>query len=542
MKVLGFHFQDQLLCSSDGDVYHSDYLDFLTKYQDTLNVCYNLDWFIANLCRQLKIPELQLQRFWKSSSLFLPGYNIFFVPHRYLSIQHDKKEVIYTDILQYDPELSFEIDPLEAAKKAQEIGQRVYDVFERFELKPKSLSSPISAYQKEVLSTLDLPKQEDIPAQAQMYAHKCLHGGWQEIFSMGHFEGSDGKGVFDYDITSAFSWHTANLIDTRYGKWLKDDKFHPTGEYPYGFCKGIVTVEKDFNSIIFTHKGKDTESQPVDFTPTGEYPTFLTNAHIQEMERNGEGTFKIESGWYWQPDDELVYPLREHVERLFEWKQYLKGFDKEVVKRILVGLTGKLIETFPIKDSDERKPGKLYNLPWYCWVQDQTKIQVADFVIQNHAEASLLSIAVDGCLFNREIPLKETGEMGTWRLNMVAPAFVISSGVGCIKGKDGKGTFSLNYDWLKAQIESDPNATEYKMSKLTPVTIGNALKNHKVDHLGELETSERAVVLNEVKRFYSERPEKGSDLLRQYNSEPLDVSVLQAESFFTKVNEKGIDK
>ncbi|MFA5306531.1 MAG: hypothetical protein WC365_03715 [Candidatus Babeliales bacterium] len=324
--------------------------------------------------------------------------------------------------------------------------------------------------------------------------------------------------AFDYDLISAFSSHTAKLMDTRYGTWFKSDKFYPPSQCPYGFCKGIVRVEKDFNSVILT-------SGEFDYTPTGEYETYMTNAHIKALYDYGMGKFKMIDGWYWKPD-KLVYPLKEHIERLFEWKQYLTGFDREIVKRILVGLTGKLGEMFSTGE-----PGKLHNLPWYSWVQDQTKLQVADFVISNHAEDDLLSIAVDGCLFKREIPITETGEIGTWRLNLSAPAFVVSSGVGCIQGKNGKGTFALNYDWLKSQIENNPDATEYKMTKLTPVTIGNALKNHKVERLGELEMTERAVVLNEVKRYYPDFPKRGADLMNQYNSEALDISQIEAESY-----------
>jgi len=47
--------------------------------------------------------------------------------------------------------------------------------------------------------------------------------------------------------------------------------------------------------------------------------------------------------------------------------------------------------------------------------------------------------------------------MGTWRLNTESPAFVVSSGVGALKNKPGKGTFSLNYDWLAAQKLSFDN-------------------------------------------------------------------------------------
>jgi hypothetical protein len=526
MKVLGYHFQDDVCVCSDGSFPKDDYLQFLlTPKDDCLRVCYNLDWFVSRLCYQLQITESQLKKFWTSGILYPPGTgtNLFFVPHRYLNIKFGKHfgEASYTDVFQYQGDLPFEIDPLDAARKAQEIGQRVYDVLTRLDLHPSTLSSPIAAYQKEILSTLDLPTYKDMPAEVSYYAQMCKKGGWQECFQRGHFQ------AYDYDITSAFTRHTADLIDTRKGKWVKSDKFFSPAKAPYGFCNGIVDVEKDFNSVIYTHKNK--EGQTADYTPTGEHHDFKTNAAISRLYDNQEGRFKVLDGWYWFPDGSLEYPLKDHVERLFEWKQYLKGFDREIIKRKLVGLTGKLGETFP---NNEEKPfGKMFNMAWYAWVQDATKIQVADFVISNHAEDNLLSIAVDGCMFDREIPIKESDEMGDWRLNMVAPAFVVSSGVGCIKGKDGKGAFALTYDWLKAQIEANPDAKEYVMTKLTPVTIGNALKNHKVEHLGELEMSERAVILNEVKRMYPEYPRKGSDLMKQYKSEPMDMSILQAGEF-----------
>jgi hypothetical protein len=523
MRVVGYHCCGDEICNSDGEIEHSDYLGFLLAPKDAIKVFYNIDWAMARLCYLLNIPESQIKKLWSTGNLWTAGHTLFFVPHRYLSVKFGKHfgSADFSDIAQYMDVQDFKIDPLDAAQKARDVGQSVYDVLSRLNLSPKTLSSPISCYQKEILSTLDLPKPTDIPTDAQFYAHKCLHGGWQEAYKVGHFQ------AWDYDLTSAFTFHTANLIDTRFGTWFKSDKFYGPGKCPYGFCKGTVSVDKDFNSVIYTSDG-------FDYTPTGERKEYLTNAHVQSLYDHGMGRFKLESAWYWKPTTPLVYPLREHINRLFEWKQYLKGFDREIVKRMLVGLTGKLGETFPNGDV-----GKLHNLPWYSWVQDATKLQVADFVISNHAEDNLLSIAVDGCLFDREIPMKETGEMGTWRLNMSAPAFVVSSGVGAIKGKNGKGTFALNYDWLKSQIEADPGVAEYKMSKLTPITIGNALKNHKLEHLGELETTERSVILQEVKRFYPEFPAKGADLRNQYKSQPLDMSVLQAENYFTKVNEKN---
>jgi hypothetical protein len=189
MKIIGFHWQDDTLCNSLGEVCHDSYLDFLLRVRaETLNVFYNLDWAVARLCYFLEIPEEQLLKFWQTSKLWAKdGTSIFYVPHRYLSIQKNHKEAIYADIFQYNVDLPFEIDAQDAAKQAQEIGQRVYDVLTRLNLKPASLSSPIAAYQKEILSTLDIEKPEHTPAEVQLYAHYCLHGGWQENFKSGHF-------------------------------------------------------------------------------------------------------------------------------------------------------------------------------------------------------------------------------------------------------------------------------------------------------------------------------------------------------------------
>ncbi len=512
MKILGFHVSDETLVNSDGESTKSNYLDFLLKYCDSDNVirvAYNLDLLVARLCYLLGIQEWQLKKFWNSGSLYTQGWSLFFVPHRYLGFKYGKHwgESNMSDTFQYDPTLSFDVDPLDAAKKAQEIGEQVYGALRRLELNPKTLSSPVSCFQKEVLSTLDLPTLDDIPTEVRLYAHECLRGGWQEIWMQGSFD------AFDYDLVSAYPAHTATLIDPRFGTWFKSDKFYP--QLPYGFCRGTVRIESGFSPVCYTVNDNQ-------YTPTGEWETTLTSKQIKQLYNYNIGRFKIESAWYFKPD-KIVMPLKEDIETLFEWKSQLQGMDREVVKRILTAVWGKTQETF-----HDGEFGKLFNPVWAATIETSTRVQVADFILSNKLQDNLISIAVDGCLLDKKIELNETGDMGTWRLDREAPAFVVSSGVGAIKGKQNKGTFSLNYDWLAEQIAANPDATEYKMSKLTPVTIGNALKNNKLDKLGELEMTERAVFIGiENKRFYKDAPVNGGDLYKQYSSEPLDISCLQ---------------
>jgi hypothetical protein len=511
MKILGFHLSGETLVNSDGESTKSNYLDFLLKYcdrDDVIRVVYNLDWLVARLCYLLDIPEWQLQKFWKSSMLYTNARKIFFVPHRYMGLKYGQHwgETNFSDILQYDPTLSFDVDPLDAAIKAREIGEQVYGALRQLDLHPKTLSSPVSCFQKEVLSTLDLPTLDDIPEEVRFYAYECLHGGWQEIFRQGHYHATD------LDITSAYPFSTATLIDHRFGEWFKSDKFYP--QLPYGFCRGRVRIDSSFSPICY-------QANDNQYTPTGEWETTLTSKQIKQLYDYNIGAFKIESAYYFKPN-KIVMPLKEDIETLFEWKSRLTGMDREVVKRILTAVWGKTGEVF-----NDGEFGRLFNPVWAATIETSTRTQVADFILSNKLQNDLISIAVDGCLIDKKIELEETGEMGTWRVNTEAPAFVVSSGVGAIKGKASRGAFSLNYDWLADQIAANPDASEYTMKKTTPVTLGQALKWGKLDKLGELEQSERSVFIGiENKRLYKESPVTGGDLLRQYHSDPLDVSTL----------------
>jgi hypothetical protein len=513
MKILGFHLQGDTIARSDGLTTKSNYLEFLLKDcndPEIIRVCYNLDWFVARLCYLLDIPEWQLKKFWSSNSLYVAGHTGFFIPHRYFGLKYGKHfgECNFSDVFQYDNNLPFDIDPLDAAIKASEIGEQVYSVLRKLDLNPKTLSSPVSAFQKEILSTIDLPTLDDLPVEVRIHASECLHGGWQEIWRQGHFSDS----CFDYDLVSAYSRYTADLIDHRYGTWFQSDKFYPS--LPFGFCRGTVRIISDFSPIVYDAQGQQ-------YTPTGEWETTLTNKQIKQLYDYGIGQFKMSSAWYWKPD-KIVTPLKQEMETLFEWKAQLTGIERDIVKRLLVGIWGKTAEVF-----HDGEFGKLFNPVWAATIESSTRTQVAEFILSNKLQDNLISIAVDGCLLDKKVDINETGEMGTWRLSMEAPAFVVSSGVGAIKGKPLRGAFSLNYDWLAEQIALNPDASEYTMQKTTPVTLGQALKWGKLDKLGELETSERSVFIGiENKRLYKEAPVTGRDLLKQYSSDPLDVSTL----------------
>lgn len=513
MKITGYHIQGDTAVNSDGDTTKGDVLQFLLNDKpEGLKVFYNLDWAVARLIYLMNLPRGVVSKFWNTGRLYWQGYELFFVPHRYLGIKYGKHwgETAYADIFQYDSNLPFEIDALEAAKRAAEIGQEVYEAMQLIGLEPSTLSSPVSAFQKQFLSTLDLPTWEDCPEEVLIYANRCLRGGWQECFKKGRYQ------AWDYDITSAYSYFTGRLIDFRYGTWRKVRQYYPMA--PIGFYRGTVNITKHFSPIIYETAGQQ-------LTPIGPWDDeYLTSQEIKHIYDYDRGQFKIADGWIWIPD-KIVRPLENYINILFDWKQYLKGLKRDVIKRILVGTWGKMAEIYFNGDF-----GKLYNPVWAACIEPGPRLEVSKFIIENQAEENVLTIAVDGCMLNKEVPVNNSAALGGWRLNKTGQAIVVSSGVSCLEGKKGNGAFSLNYDWLTTQIATDPDADRYTMTKQTPVTIGNALKNDKLDRLGELETEERAVLIGyETKRFFFGRPRNGRDLMEnKYDSAALDTGAALA--------------
>ena len=121
--------------------------------------------------------------------------------------------------------------------------------------------------------------------------------------------------------------------------------------------------------------------------------------------------------------------------------------------------------------------------------------------------------------------------MGSWSLSSRGSAIIISSGVVAVQGKDEDATadFSLRYEWLKSEIEKNPNASEYQMTKYSPITLAVAVRQNKLSRLGELEVITKTVDVDyELKRAYRETPQCGRTLLRRrFKSLPWDISLVQ---------------
>lgn len=519
MKITGFYVNHSFAIDHAGNKgYYSNILDYLLTYQKGINGFYHLSYNVACILRMLHLTDGQLSELQDKAEVKVdPDYTIYYIHNKYFAIKKgnywDCPYVQFCDIAQY---LAWRVDDdhteeyaLNKAKEAYKTAVEVYKGLGKLGIQPENLTSPIRCFEKAVLNRMNLPTIDNIPEEAAHYAYQCCHGGWLEAFKKGHYT------AYDYDISSAYPAQLAELKELRFGLWENDREFNYSAEY--GYLYGKLDMQAHFNPFLF-------KANDMTYTPVGEYECCITKRQYEILQKYHLGTFEIYNAWWWYPKSS-VYPLKALIGKLYSHKETSNGMDKEVTKRIMSGMWGKLLElqndTF----------GKHFNPVWGAEVEVNTRMKVFEACLNSGVVP--LSIAVDGVLTDKPLNVDVKPGLGQWKLTYNCDALVISSGIVAVKDKQHNQDFALEYQWLIDQIKENPELSEYVKSKPSPVSLNKALVHGDLSKIGQVEQITRTVdTLYEAKRCYPIAPANGGELLaNKYESVAWPVSLFEAEKF-----------
>lgn len=534
-RMIVYHIEKHGIYNSEGHAaLPSNWLDFLTEGSPNIpeympsehRLFTNLDYCVANLLRALELDKGAGQRLIDNRKLYLIPENteLFYIPGKFFSITLGKDAGAptyqFADCSQYLelPLIRGGHDAdraIEACIKSKIAGKEVVQCLRNLGLSPTTLTSPIKAYQNEVLNKLDLPTIRDMPEEAAEWAYECSHRQWVEAFKIGHW-----NMAYDYDITSAYASELAKMPDIRYGKWLKASK------KPYdailGFLRGWVSINTQPSPIMYE---KETYTAPEYYTPTGRWYCYLTQAETDFIQLHQLGSFELIDGWWFVPNKQCPTPIAQIMQDLHNRKELSSGLCKDIIKKIMVGCYGKTLESW----SD--RFGTLFNPVWGATVETNTRLKVAEFCLQAQASGcNPLHISVDGVLLDAPISIPINNELGSWKSSGQAPLIIVSSGtVGFDDSRQTNDNFSLSYNKLRSLISSSPDSSEYKLARPSIVSIPVALSQNAWDKLGDVYGLERSInIQGENKRYYPEAPDTGRELLeRAYDSEPWDSYLLE---------------
>ena len=163
MNIIGYHISD-VIANSNGEVcseptHLGEYLEWLLEQdnKDTIQVFYHMDYDVANLLRLLEFSEEEGQKLLKEGKISilttLGRFSIVYYPGKFFCIQRGHHYAEFSNMAQFW-DCKFLCTPFTCACKAKEVAVEVYEALTSIGLSPRVLTSPISAYRKEVLDNM----------------------------------------------------------------------------------------------------------------------------------------------------------------------------------------------------------------------------------------------------------------------------------------------------------------------------------------------------------------------------------------------------
>lgn len=516
MKVTGYYSLEDRLLTSDGiQITKPPYLGWLIEQKGDYHVCYHLDHFVACLGKLIQLEKWEVKKLVDTGKLKTGAFYLDYVPGKFFSIKqgtgYGRPYILLSDSSKFI-ECTFTKDVKEGfgrAEQARQVGEEIAEALVSLGLNPSTLVSPIRAWEKERMAELELPTLDDMPEQVGEWAYEACKGNWVEAFSRGHWDKA-----WDWDINSAYPYFAMNLPSFSINDWTKDYDGDPRANI--GIYRCLVEMTASFHPVIYRRKGKR-DDEDRNYTPVGKWEEHLNLKMIRHIEKYNLGKVRILEGWCLKyTTNNRIKPLAKAMTELYKEKDKENGIRREVVKRIMSGIYGKMLE---VRMFTEEPFGPYFNPVWAMEIETGTRIEVHRFCMENRVVP--LHVAVDGVLVDRELKEKSNGGMGKWRQASYCPAVVIGSGQVALRDKKGVGDFSLDYDWLMEHgVE--------KLEKLSPITLAKSLNLSRTEDIGKLEIASKQIDLNsESKRGYKSSIKDWEDLIsKQDESMPFDVATV----------------
>lgn len=351
------------------------------------------------------------------------NYKLFCAPDKMFSVGVNGHEAAFYDLGQYFPER----DEPETLAEMQALADQLRDTLDSLGMaEPKTLSSPVAIF-KETVDQLDIPTVFDAPESlldAHEIALRCTPREWVSNYQVGHF-----PALYGADISSAYPFHASQLLHLDDCVFRRSDSELDDRAY-YGFLEGDFTVYPDhplaWCSPFLADRG---DGVLVNFAGTARgYSCTLDD--VRTLYRHDLGEFRLRKGWFISPRNGARprQPFRDFVGQLYS-RRGESELASYLLKRVMNGVIGKLLESFRDRKGNITGYGDRYNPIYHAICTDRTRLQVFEALVRwGITREELAHVGVDGIKTTRDLKLPGTSVLGQWRQQPSASAFVLSPG------------------------------------------------------------------------------------------------------------------
>jgi len=314
-------------------------------------------------------------------------------------------------------------------------------------------------------------------------------------------------------------------IDFNKGKWVKTKTYTEDAYAGFYECK-VSAMEPYFSPLSY-------KINALSVYPNGDFKTYLTKLDLDFISKNFENCeFNIISGYEFWPK-ELLFPLKEEIEKLYAWKEReTDPVIKWAVKIFMNSLYGKTIQTA----GDENNTGKLFNPMWASEITAATRIKLLELSLQS--PDNIIMLSTDAVHSTVPLSVPSNPALGDFAKDFQGSGVYIMSDIYNLwnekKQKTKTRGFSVALEkdrattdvLLKDILQSMVDTTEYKYLTRRVYHLGECLLHNKKRKLSDMNTftnEEKTFDINaDKKRLWNNQFKSGADsLLSNMNSEPI---------------------
>lgn len=516
-----------LICSSDGetfDIKKSPFCFARKKYDGRDFCCYNLKYDSGSILHALPLPVLR--ELWIYGDVEFNGFKLFYIPHKFLSIKKGKREYRFWDILQFY-NCSLDTAARRYLNKSKiEIGTKSFtpsyvkkhyakikeycindcvllkDLAFYFKKKLNEFGVKVSRLYSSASISFDYIQEHariitiwdlwNNNPKALEYAHNSYSGGKFEVTQRGSFHG------FEYDITSAYPYEIANLIDITGARVIFRKGCSSLIENAhYAFLRCKVKIENP----VFVPFGVMVDN--VRMYPIGYYDIYITKNEYLYIKDKID--IEVVDGYYFLCK-KISHPYRSVIHDLFFIKDEYKHKDKmlyNITKIMMNGFYGKMCQLILDNRKGVLKAGSAWNPIYASVITANTRIRVTE--MQEKFGDHCVGVHTDSIITNKPLDKKLLGEgLGAWHFELTGPACVIACGMYEIGDKNAyRGyEFHREFSWKKL-LKKNPKSKIITYNQVRSVSWTQAQSWNKMDKMNLFEDFQKDIHLNsDVKRVW----------------------------------------
>lgn len=340
-------------------------------------------------------------------------------------------------------------------------------------------------------------------------AFESYEGGKFEVLTRGRFTG------YEFDISSAYPFEIANLIDIRKARLLYDSRYHP--EAFYGFLRVRICVS---SPDIYLPCGI---FKKLRIYPMGEYFLTITKQEydyiVLELKSPHVSVEILEASWL--TCRRKSYPYKAVMQELYGLKTEWKSKDRlrsNNYKIIMNGFYGKMAQC--IYSEDSYRAGLGWNPVYASVITANTRISVTR--LQNILKSSALAVHTDSVISTVPIPKKFLGNgLGKYELVEQGEGVIVACGIYEINGQCALKGFR-KYS-ISSLLKENPHT--YKISltvKHVESWLQSMSQNHDVKDINVFKDVEKILKLNcDTKRIWEHDLSSTEFLTTTQKSQPL---------------------